>query len=211
MQVTLSLFVSSDVSGSAEGQHEVRKSFVRKALVSALTGNATEYINGTTAGVGKNAKARGYAAAFAAVPQPAKVDYKGKLTQAVREQCEAKADELLAVWSAAFLEKCPLASKVKTEEAKEASKAKREAKEAAEFDTKAQAAGYIKAGEVRKLSEMTPTALADIVSELAGAGKFTLDDIKVMSAAFAPILKAADKAAKEAKAAKQAAKEEQTA
>jgi hypothetical protein len=180
---TLQQFVSADVSNSREGMQVVRMGFVLTAIVHALRGNATDFIAAATAANGKNQKARAYRAAFAAVPQPAKFPYTGKLSAEVSAQIDAAAQPLADKFAAAFLEVCPLESKVISEEDKAKRAAKADERKKADALALAKTLGMVDASTVHELSDLSPTALVDAVVNAIAAGQITGDNLKAIQAA----------------------------
>lgn len=196
-------YVRADVTGDKAEHHALRMGHVFAALVTALKGNATPYDQATGACAGKTRNARAYKAAFSAVARPAKFPYSGKCTPEVLAQIEAKASELAIGFSAAFLAVAPIVAPVLEGEAlavaelkAEQAKTKREATAKQKALDIAKAAGFVPAGEVRDMVNLTPTALADIVADMLRSGAFTPENARHIADAANAAVKADKQAVK---------------
>lgn len=102
----LALFVAGDIKGG-EAAHNYRMTVVATAIREALKGNSRALVEATDLCKGKSKKARSYAAGFAAVGIPARVQYAGKLdapeNEAVRAQIAALCKSLEFDFESAFL------------------------------------------------------------------------------------------------------------
>lgn len=231
--LSLSSYIPGDLKSDKETAHLVRIGFVQKAIDSALRGNASEWLAaqaltvkgrtcsrddagalthmhaGKACEVVRATKADAYATAFAAVGRPERFPYTGKLTAETARAIAERAAELAAQWSDAFIMVLPLTKAERTQAEKDAAKAEKDAKFAKAAAEWAESQGYVKAADADKghsINNLTPTALADVVADMVRAGAFNVDNLRVIHGAVAPLVKAADKAAKDAKAADKAAK-----
>lgn len=196
-------YVRADVTGDKAEHHALRMGHVYSAIVTALKGNATPWDQAMGACAGKTRNARAYKAAFSAVARPAKFPYSGKCTPEVLTQIEVKATELGLAFGAAFLSVAPIVAPVLEGEEKAAAELKAEqAKNKREATAKqkaldiAKAEGFVPAGEVRNMTDLTPTALADIVADMLRSGAFTPENARHIADAANAAVKADKQAVK---------------
>ncbi len=190
---SLSSFIRADL-GDKPSQHGFRVTAVTAAFAACLSGNATQLRTAiTVCTADKSLKGKAYRAAFNAVTEPARIPYKGKMSESVRLQCEAEAEALAEKWSMAFLEVCPL-EKPPVNESKAAElKAKREKASKDKALQIAKDEGWIapeNAPKAYPIENLTPTALADIVASMVKAGQFDAANLRAMAGPINEALRA---------------------
>jgi hypothetical protein len=103
----LGLFVAGDIKGG-EAAHNYRMSVVAASIREALKGNSRALVEAADLSKGKSKKARSYAAGFAAVGIPARIQYAGKLdapeNEAARAAIVAACARLELEFESAFLQ-----------------------------------------------------------------------------------------------------------
>jgi hypothetical protein len=97
-----SLFELHGPRPSGAEEDRARRDIIKKAISTALKGNATLYNNALDMALGRTKVARAYKAAFACVPRPAKFPYRGKLTSEIEVQIAGEAERLSVEFCAAY-------------------------------------------------------------------------------------------------------------